>query len=133
MKRDSARAILTHPPDNSTSFPVDGFGGPTKIKEQLGRVTVIDRDTASRATRVVTPSGHTITSTWSGSNITKTVDSTTHRAINYSYDSRYNLPVSVFGHTVTVTNYLNAAGALIDSTKVGGAAATKYRGLGPRI
>lgn len=127
VTRETARAIVTNPRGSSTSFAVDAFGAPIRIEEPLARVTIVDRDSASRVKQIVAPSGHTITNTWSGANVTRTVDNTTGRAINYSYDSRYNLPVSVSGHTVTVTNYLNPAGTLIDSSRVGGAVATKFK------
>jgi len=127
VTRETARAIVTNPRGNSASFAVDAFGAPTRIEEPLGRVTIVDRDSASRVKQIVAPSGHTITNTWSGTNVTRTVDNTTGRAINYSYDSRYNLPLSVSGHTVTVTNHLNAAGTLIDSSRVGGTVATKFK------
>lgn len=110
-----------------TTYFVDPFFAPTRIIDSLGRVTIITRDTASRVTRVQTPSGHIVASTWTGANLTRTVDSTTGRAINYTYDTRYNLLTSVSGHTPSVVNYLNAAGSLIDSTKVAGAAATKIK------
>jgi RHS repeat-associated protein len=109
-----------------TTYTVDASLAPTRVVDSLGRITTITRDTASRVTKVVTPSGHVVAATWTGPNITQEVDSTTGRTINYTFDSRYNLPVDVSGHTTAVHNVLNASGTLIVSTSIAGAAATTF-------
>ncbi|HEX7794241.1 MAG TPA: RHS repeat-associated core domain-containing protein [Vicinamibacterales bacterium] len=120
-------ATTTDARNNTTRYVVDAFLAPTRITDALGRVTTIARDGASRVTNVTTPSGHSVTTTWSGPNAISIVDNTTGRTINYQYDSRYNLLANVSGHTASVVNYLNAAGTLVDSTKTGGALATKIK------
>ena len=123
----NATSSVTDARGYTTIYLTDAYLAPTRITDALGRITTMTRDGASNVTDMLSPSGHSIANTWNGSLLTRSVDNTTQRAINYSYDSRYNLLTTIGGHTAGVQHYLNATGTAVDSTRIAGAASvTKY-------
>ncbi len=126
------RAIVTNARGYGTTYALDRFGAANLIQEPLGRTTSVARDSNSTVVRTRTPSGHVIKYTWSGPDLTQTVDSTTGRTISYTYTAHY--PTTISGHVDSVVNYWRSAPppqsgltGQLDSTHTGGAGTTGFR------
>lgn len=110
---------------NATAFQPDPFGAPLKIEQPLNRVTTITRDSASRLTSSVSPSGHTVSYSYTGIDLTSTYDNTTGRYITMTYDPTYHQLVTWTGDVDSFHNFWNGAGEL-DSSRVNTDPATRY-------
>ncbi len=114
---DSVRARVTSPRGFTTSYAVNHFGAPTRVEAPLGRVSKIARNAHSQVTSDTAPNGHVVDYTWSGPNLTQTLDRTTGRTINIEYEPVYNEVRKVWGDTDSLWNYWS--GGKLDSTRRG--------------
>jgi RHS repeat-associated protein len=102
LKPDTVWATVSDSTADSVAMvrvAVDGHGAPLKVVAPYGATTTFTRDTASRATTVVQPNGHTVNYTFTGFLLTKMVDATLNRTENYSYTARKDL-ATITGSTV---------------------------------
>jgi RHS repeat-associated protein len=126
---DSIRSRVTTAGGASTKFAVDVFGAPIRIEEPLGQVTIIDRDTNSRPTRVISPNGHVVAYTYSSTlpNLNRVVDSTTGRVVNFAYDStHFDLLLHAWGNTPEIVDTVDSQNLNIITQVLAGTGTTRY-------
>jgi RHS repeat-associated protein len=123
----AVRAAFTNARGYTSTYALDRFGAANLVQEPLGRTTSFTRDSNSAIVRTVSPSGHVMKYTWSGPDLTKTVDSTTTRTINYAYTAHHGSLVS--GDVDSLVSHWtigSSQGDRLDSTHAGGAGWTKF-------
>jgi RHS repeat-associated protein len=113
---DTLRATVTNPRGYVTKYALDRFGDPTRIEEPLNRVTVLNRDVASRVTSSTSPSGHSLTFSYTGPNLTYTYDAFTGRSQNIYYETTYNQDTLTVGDVDTLRK--KWSGGKLDSARI---------------
>lgn len=124
---DNGRGSTTDARGVTTQYQLDRFGAPTRVEEPLGRTTVVARNPSSQVTALRAPSGHVVTSSWSGPDLIETYDSTTAVRMTIQYEQTYHQPSSVSNGVTGRWNYWSAG--KLDSADVGQQGAkfrTKY-------
>lgn len=124
---DNVRGSTTDARGFTTQYQLDRFGAPTRVEEPLGRTTVVARNPNSQVTYLRAPSGHVVTSSWSGPDLIETYDSTTTVRTTIQYEQTYHQPTSVSNGVTGRWNYWSAG--KLDSADAGQQGAkfrTKY-------
>ena len=98
------RASVRNPRGYTTYFAVNRWGSPTQVDYPLGpSATAQYHATTGQITQTVSASSHTINYTWNGVQLTRIQDVSAGRTIDMAYESTYNRPTSITGHTVSQT------------------------------
>ena len=137
---DSARATITNPQNAVVRSTLDRFGSPLRLVGVYNEATVITRDTLSRPTLVVEPTGHTIQlfysngsepyANYSPYHLLQSKDVTTGRTINYTYTTLNDVATVLGDIPGWSFTYHNGAqgptGAVKTITLAGGLPETHY-------
>lgn len=116
----AVRVSTTDPRGVVVKAAVDRYGAPVRIEEPYGRVTTIDRNQHGQVTRTVGPNGHTYSAVWSGVELTRVVDETTHDTTFTDYEHTWHQPTYVRHGLQRDSMYYGASGMLQSVVSLGG-------------
>ncbi|HEX2205847.1 MAG TPA: RHS repeat-associated core domain-containing protein [Longimicrobium sp.] len=126
------RAASFSPRGDSTLVSFDRFGGTVWMQDPLGQVTVVERDSLSRVTRVLPASGMVTSYTYTDADLTAVCECAgapgPNDPVSYVEYGAFGLPTRVHGSRPETRYWYGARGQL-DSIAVGtgtGRAVTRY-------
>ncbi|HET7461048.1 MAG TPA: RHS repeat-associated core domain-containing protein [Longimicrobium sp.] len=116
----NVRVTAADPRGNVVKAAVDRYGAPIRIEQPYGQVATIDRNQHGQVTRTVLPTGHTVTATWSGVELTRVVDETVNDTTTTDYEHTWHQPTYVRNGLQRDSMYYGASGQLDSVVSLGG-------------
>jgi len=124
-RADTVWATATEPGGAGTRFAVNRWGTPTKMINALAETTTVTFNVNGMPARTTLPTGGVDTASYNSSGLMTYHQGPGLSATNILYGA-YAVPDSIWGTgQVAVYNFIGTNGR-IDSTRVGGAAVTRY-------
>lgn len=114
----NVRVSSTDPRGNVTQVTPDRFGAVLRIDQPLGRTTVFQRDQHGRITRSIDPASDTMDYTYTGPNLTRTVNHRSGKTVDLTYTSDNQVLTSSDGGELLQHTYetVNGRSRLLTST-----------------